>query len=83
MTLRFTPARSRLVHGQIWHPDQQIVHVEDGSLLLTLPASHPAEILMSILGHGAEVEVLAPVWLREQVRGEIKRMGQRYGEGEG
>jgi predicted DNA-binding transcriptional regulator YafY len=34
---------------------------------------------MSILGHGAEVEVLAPTWLREQVAGEIKRMGERYG----
>jgi predicted DNA-binding transcriptional regulator YafY len=81
VTLRFTPERSRLVNGQIWHPDQQIAHSEDGSLLLTLPASHPAELLMSILGHGAEVEVLAPAWLQEQVAGEIKRMGQRYGGG--
>lgn len=79
VTLRFTPERSRLVNGQIWHPDQQAVHDSAGALQLTLPASHPAEILMSILSHGAEVEVLAPAWLREQVQGEIKRMGQRYG----
>ena len=83
VTLRFTPERSRLVNGQIWHPDQEIAQAADGALLLTLPASHPAEILMSILSHGAEVEVLAPVWLREQVAVEIKRMGQRYGGGEG
>jgi predicted DNA-binding transcriptional regulator YafY len=82
VTLRFTPERSRLVKGQIWHPDQETTQGEDGALLLTLPASHPAEILMSILGHGAEVEVLAPVWLREQVAVEIKRMGQRYGGGD-
>ena len=82
VTLRFTPERSRLVNGQIWHPDQEIAHAEDGALLLTLPVSHPAEILMSILSHGAEVEVLAPTWLREQVAGEIKRMGQRYEGGE-
>lgn len=82
VTLRFTPARSRLVHGQIWHPDQQVAHDEAGALLLTLPASHPAEILMSILSHGAEVEVLTPVWLRGQVEGEIKRMGQCYAGGE-
>lgn len=81
--LRFTPERSRLVSGQIWHPEQEIEQAADGSLLLTLPASHPAEILMSILGHGAEVEVLAPEWLRAQVAGEIKRMGQRYGGGKG
>jgi predicted DNA-binding transcriptional regulator YafY len=38
---------------------------------------------MSILGHGAEVEVLQPDWLRAQVEGEIKRMRQRYaGRGE-
>ena len=83
VTLRFTPERSRLVKGQIWHPDQEIADDNDGALLLTLPASHPAEILMSILSHGAEVEVLAPDWLREQVAGEIKRMGQCYGGGEG
>lgn len=80
VTLRFTPERSRLVNGQVWHPAQQVDFDRDGALLLTLPASHPAEILMSILGHGAEVEVLAPDWLRGQVAGEIKRMGQRYGE---
>jgi len=77
--LRFSPQRSRLVNGQIWHPAQEISHGEDGSLLLTLPASHPAEIIMSILGHGAEVEVLAPAWLRAQVEKEIKRMLQHYG----
>lgn len=79
VTLRFTPQRSRLVNGQIWHPAQVITHAEDGSLLLTLPASHPAEILMNILGHGAEVEVLAPSWLRTQVDEEVKRMWQLYG----
>jgi predicted DNA-binding transcriptional regulator YafY len=78
VSLRFTPQRSRLVNGQIWHPDQKIAHAEDGSLLLTLPASHPAEILMSILGHGAEVEVLAPAWLRAQVEDEIERMLRHY-----
>jgi predicted DNA-binding transcriptional regulator YafY len=78
VALRFTPERSRLVQGQVWHPDQQVAYDEAGALLLTLPASHPAEILMSILSHGAEVEVLAPDWLRSQVAKEIKRMGQRY-----
>ena len=82
VTLRFTPERSRLVNGQIWHPAQEIAHAADGSLLLTLPASHPAEILMSILGHGAEVEVLAPDWLRAQVKDEIAGMMQQYGGGD-
>lgn len=83
VTLRFSPARSRLVKGQIWHPDQQIQYDSNGFLLLTLPASHPAEIVMSILGHGAEVEVLAPKWLRQQVAAEIVAMGQKYREEDG
>lgn len=83
VTLRFTPERSRLVSGQIWHPDQQVTYEEDGALLLTLPASHPAEILMSILGHGAAVEVLAPDWLRKQVVDEVRQMGERYIRGGG
>lgn len=81
--LRFTPERSRLVQNQIWHPDQRREFGEDGSLTLAIPASHPAEILMDILAHGAGVEILAPDWLREQARAEIARMAGVYSGDEG
>lgn len=79
--LRFTPERARWVRGEIWHKDQRTEEGADGALLLTIPVSHPAEILMNILRHGAQVEVLEPEWLQESVRKEIEGMRNIYGRG--
>ena len=82
--LRFTPERSRWVRHELWHEGQQMAVQEDGSLLLTIPASHEAEITMEILKHGSQVEVLEPEWLREKVAEEIRLAGKKYqGKGEG
>src|SRR3990172_186949 len=43
-------------------------------LQLLFPVSHEAEILMEILRHGAQVEVLEPKWLRGRVKKEIKKI---------
>lgn len=51
---------------------------EDGSLILTLPASHEAEVAMEILKHGSHVEVLEPDWLREKVAVELERATALY-----
>ncbi len=50
----------------------------DGALQLTIPVSHAAEIMMEILKHGAQAEVLEPAWLREKVREEIENMRDNY-----
>ena len=76
--LRFTPERSRWVKHEVWHEAQQMAVQDDGSLLLTIPASHEAEITMEILKHGSHVEVLEPVWLRQKVITEITAAGGKY-----
>ena len=76
--LRFTPERARWVSAEHWHPDQRGHTQPDGSYQLEIPYSDDRELLMDILKHGAEVEVLAPVELRERVKAEIARMGRRY-----
>ncbi|MES9906683.1 MAG: YafY family protein [Sedimenticola sp.] len=64
--LRFTPERARWIADEIWHPDQQ--GCWDGDhYLLTLPFSDPTELIMEIMRFGAEVEVLGPPELREEV----------------
>ncbi|MHB8091227.1 MAG: helix-turn-helix transcriptional regulator [Syntrophales bacterium] len=78
VVLRFSPLRSRWVRGQIWHRDQKAEEFPDGSLQLTIPVSHEAEIIMEILKHGSHVEVLAPGWLRKKVGREIKKMQRNY-----
>ena len=76
--LRFSPERSRWVRNEIWHEGQTEELQEEGSLVLTIPASHEAEIMMEILKHGSHVEVLDPEWLREKVADEIAATNSRY-----
>ncbi len=64
--LRFTSERSRWVADEIWHP-QQKGRFDDGQYVLEVPYSDSRELVMDILKHGPEVEVLAPEALRVEV----------------
>jgi proteasome accessory factor C len=64
--LRFTPERSRWVADEIWHPEQK-GYFEDGQYVLEVPYCDSRELVMDILKHGPEVEVLAPKALRAEV----------------
>jgi predicted DNA-binding transcriptional regulator YafY len=66
--LRFTPQRARWVAAEQWHPDQRTAFEADGSYVLEVPYSDDRELVMDILKHGPEVEVLNPPELRERVR---------------
>jgi predicted DNA-binding transcriptional regulator YafY len=76
--LKFSPERSRWIKGEIWHEGQTEELLEDGSLLLTIPASHEAEIMMEILKHGSHVEIVEPDWLRYKVAEELKMAASLY-----
>jgi predicted DNA-binding transcriptional regulator YafY len=78
VVLRFTPERSRWVKGELWHEGQAEQIEADGSLVLTIPVCHEAEIMMEILKHGSQVEVLEPAWLRGRVADELAQGAQRY-----
>ncbi|NVO00723.1 MAG: WYL domain-containing protein [Geobacteraceae bacterium] len=78
VVLRFTPDRSRWIKGEVWHERQVEEIQEDGSLVLTIPASHEGEIMIEILKHGSQVEVLEPIWLREKVITEINAAANKY-----
>ena len=76
--LRFTPARARWVSVEQWHPEQRGRFEADGSYLLELPYSAEHELLMDILRHGPEVEVLSPARLRQRVREQLAAAASRY-----
>ena len=76
--LKFSPERSRWIRGDAGHEGQNEEMQEDGSLVLNLPASHEAEIMMEILKHGSHVEVLEPEWLRGKIAEEIILAAQKY-----
>ena len=70
--------RARWVATEQWHPQQRTRFDPDGSYLLELPYSDHRELVMDILKHGPEVEVLAPDSLRAEVRDALQAALERY-----
>ena len=46
--------------------------------MLELPYAEPRELVMDILRHGADVEVVSPASLREQVARALREGAKRY-----
>ncbi len=65
--LLFSKERARWVADERWHPQQQGTYREDGRYELKIPYGDSRELLMDILRHGPDVEVLAPASLRAEV----------------
>jgi len=79
--LRFSPERARWVADERWHPQQSGQFLTDGSYELRLPYRDERELLMDILRHGPEVEVIGPLALREAAAGALRQALRRYEEG--
>lgn len=76
--LKFTSARARWVASESWHPDQRGLYDTDGSYLLEVPYADDRELLMDILRHGDEVEVMAPVALRIRIKAILQSALGKY-----
>jgi proteasome accessory factor B len=50
-----------------WHPSQKIEIQSDGSIIMTLKVQNTIDFRSWILGKGADVEVLEPESLRNQI----------------
>ena len=81
--LRFSAERARWVADERWHPRQEGQYLTDGSYELRIPYRDERELVMDILRHGAEVEVVAPESLRGSVRRQLERALARYVTGPG
>lgn len=77
--LRFTPGRARWIADERWHPQQVGQFLTDGSYELRIPYRDERELVMDILRHGADVEVVAPEALRAEVVAGLRRTLARYG----
>ena len=51
----------------------------DGGYLLEVPYASEKELAMDILKHGAEVEVVGPKPLREEIAKRLRQAAGRYG----
>lgn len=76
--LRFSVERARWVADERWHPQQIGQFLTDGRYELRIPYRDPRELVMDILRHGADVEVVEPRTLREEVVRRLERALQQY-----
>lgn len=80
-TLRFSAERARWVAAETWHPKQRGSFEPDGCYVLEIPYADPRELVMDILRHVPEVEVLGPQELKDdllqKLRAGIEQIGRR------
>lgn len=75
--LRFSAEASRWAADEVWHPDQQ--GSWDGQCwVLEVPFGHQRELLMNILSHGKDIEVLGPDSLRQAVKLSFEQALRHY-----
>lgn len=77
--LRFTAGAARWVADERWHPQQQGHFLVGGGYELRVPYRDPRELVMDILRYGAEVEVVSPKGLRDEVAKRLWKAAGRYG----
>jgi len=76
--LRFTPGRARWVASEQWHPEQQGRFIASGHYELRIPYNDARELVMDILRHGPEVQVVEPGTLRDAVVQQLEGALQKY-----
>jgi predicted DNA-binding transcriptional regulator YafY len=78
VVLQFSSAVTSRVKESVWHPSQEIDDLKDGGCLFTVRVSEPKEMQPWIRSWGAEVEVLSPPSLRQELAQEATRMAAVY-----
>jgi len=71
--LLFSPEAAAWVSREEWHPAQRSEFLPDGRWRLQLPYVDDTELLMDLLRHAGQVEVVAPVALREAYAQRLKQ----------
>lgn len=77
--LRFHNRQYQRLQETRWHPTQEMWLERDGSVIWQAQISEPQEMLPWIRGWGADVEVLEPDDLRQQIAAEAEATARLYG----
>ncbi len=77
-TLRFTKESARWVADEKWHPQQEGQWIADGRYELRIPYQNQRELVMDIMRHGPNVEVITPDELRSEVKEQLRRASEQY-----
>lgn len=77
-TLLFSPESARWVAQETWHPLQRSRKMPDGRLELLVPYRETTELVMDVLRHGDQVEVVGDDDLVRAIRERIRTLSSRY-----
>ena len=61
-----------------WHPEQEVKKHADGSITLTVNASHDLEVIPRVLALGTEAELISPAASRKTLAETVRDMNKRY-----
>ena len=78
VVLRFSAAARPFVAERQWHPSQRLQDTPEGGCLLQVQVSEPLEMQPWIRSWGAQVEVIAPGWLRQRIAEDLREAAERY-----
>lgn len=76
--LRFNELAARWVADEEWHPGVKSEPQKSGGVILRIPYKHEPELVMDILRHGPNVEVLGPASLRQTVGEALAAAADKY-----
>lgn len=76
--LKFNSQAARYVEEEVWHKEQRSSTDSDGSYVLEVPYVQPNELIMDILRHGSDVEVIGPAKLRSELKERVDVMAAMY-----
>jgi predicted DNA-binding transcriptional regulator YafY len=71
VVVRFTAEVASRVLERQWHATQQVEHLANGGCVLRVQIAEPLEMKPWIRSWGAEVEVLEPEWLRQEIMSDL------------
>jgi predicted DNA-binding transcriptional regulator YafY len=76
--LRFNELAARWVAEEEWHPGVKSEPQKGGGVILRIPYKHEPELVMDVLRHGPNVEVLGPASLRKTVGEALATAADKY-----
>jgi len=80
VVLRFGNRVQERLRETRWHPTEVLTEQDDGTVLWEAYIAEPKEMIPWIRGWGADVEVLEPDDIRQQIALDVKLAAQLYGQ---
>ncbi|MBN8725641.1 MAG: WYL domain-containing protein [Acidobacteria bacterium] len=76
--LRFSATQARWIKNEVWHPKQIGEFLPCGKYELRVPFGESTELIRDILKYGAEVEVVEPEKLRQEMVKILEKTLEKY-----